>query len=88
MKNTELKTLSGWSEYKNYSCEVFLPKNIEELKDFLKNNKFKKIITRGHGCSNETISTYRRHCSGMCHINKVIDYDKKRKLLKLSLELS
>ena len=69
--------------------KFFLPKNIEELKDFLKNNKFKKNYYQRHGCSNGDQSVLTDGIVvDMCHINKVIDYDKKGKIIEVESELS
>jgi len=79
------KKLSGWSEYRNYKCATFAPKNINELKFFIEKNKnIKKIVARGHGCSNGdqavisngiVIETF--------NLNKIINYNKKKKTIEV-----
>ena len=83
MENTIKKRLSGWSEYQFYSCTIFTPNNFEDLQSFLQNNKDKKIIARGHGCSNGDQSILKNGVViDMSNINKIISYDNKKKLLK------
>jgi decaprenylphospho-beta-D-ribofuranose 2-oxidase len=83
MQNILKKNLSGWSEYKHYSCEVFTPTNLIELQKFLINNN-KKIIARGHGCSNGDQSVLMDGIVvDMNNLNKIISYDYKKKKIEV-----
>ena len=73
--------ISGWSKYKYFDCEIYIPDNFSELQNFIKKNpKDKKIITRGHGCSNGDQSVL---VDGTVidtnNLNKILYYDKKNK---------
>ena len=84
MENTIKKRLSGWSEYQFYSCTIFTPNNFEDLQSFLQNNKDKKIIARGHGCSNGDQSILKNGVViDMSNINKIISYDNKKKTIEV-----
>ena len=79
------KKLSGWSEYKHYQCEIFTPNNIVELQNFIKKNKKnKKVIARGHGCSNGDQSIL---LDGVVvdinNLNKIINYNKQAKTIEV-----
>ena len=73
--------ISGWSNYKYFNCEIYKPENFFELKNFLKENpKNKKIIARGHGCSNGDQSVLTDGTVvDINNLNKIIDYDKENK---------
>ena len=75
------KKLSGWSEYKHYKCSTLAPNSINDLKYFINTNKnIKKIIARGHGCSNGDQSVISNGIVIEMHnLNKIINYDKKKK---------
>lgn len=77
MKNS----ISGWSKYKHFNCEIYKPNNFLDLQGFLKKNpKNKKIITRGHGCSfGDQSVLVGGTVIDINNLNKVLNYDKQNK---------
>jgi decaprenylphospho-beta-D-ribofuranose 2-oxidase len=80
-----IRKLSGWSKYKHYECELFKPNDVTELQNFIKNNnKGRKIIARGHGCSNGDQSVL---SDGIVidtsFLNKIINYNKQAKTIEV-----
>jgi hypothetical protein len=83
------KKLSGWSEYKHYKCSTLAPNSINDLKYFINTNKnIKKIIARGHGCSNGDQSVISNGIVIEMHnLKKIINYDKKKKIIEVEAGL-
>lgn len=80
--------LSGWSEYKYYKCETYTPKNLYELKRFIKKKKIKKIIARGHGCSNGDQAVISNGIViDTCNLNKIINYNPEKKIIEVEAGL-
>lgn len=79
------KKISGWSEYKHYSCEIFTPNNITQLKNFInENSNKKKVITRGHGCSfGDQAVISEGIVIDTKNINKIINYNKNEKTIEV-----
>ena len=80
-----IRKLSGWSKYKHYECELFKPNELTTPKNFIKNNnKGRKIIARGHGCSNGDQSVL---SDGIVidtsFLNKIINYNKQAKTIEV-----
>ncbi len=73
--------ISGWSKYKYFNCEIYKPKNFSDLQGFLKKNpQDKKIITRGHGCSNGDQSVLTNGTViDINNLNNILDYNQQNK---------
>ncbi len=72
--------ISGWGKFNNYSANIFKPKTLKDLKDLIKNPKFKNFISRGNGRSYGD-SSINKNILSLKDLKKVIKIDVKNKIV-------